>query len=165
MGFIPLMAWLRVETLGKQSGCSLIWRRNSESSCAEHQGGTVVQRSWAHASTGEGALARGHSPDTPGEYEFAGLRGHPTVRCSESEVNTAPQKRVDGTCSSYIHVHQVTWRCPRCVWLWGNVCPAHARRATFVLRILSLAPGLSSPWEISQVDRTRPQTFSARHVA
>ena len=33
-----------------------------------------------------------------------------------------------------------------------------ARHATFVLSILSLAPGLSSPWEIPQVDRTRPQT-------
>ena len=32
-----------------------------------------------------------------------------------------------------------------------------ARRATFVLSILSLAPGLSSPWEVPQVDRTRPQ--------
>ena len=43
--------------------------------------------------------------------------------------------------------------------------PAHARRATFVLSILSLAPGLSSPWEFPQVDRTRPQTFPARHLA
>ena len=43
--------------------------------------------------------------------------------------------------------------------------PAHARRATFVLSILSLAPGLSSSWEVPQVDRTRPQTFPARHVA
>ena len=31
--------------------------------------------------------------------------------------------------------------------LWGNVCQARARRATFVLRILSLAPSLSSPRE------------------
>ena len=31
--------------------------------------------------------------------------------------------------------------------LWGNICPVHARRATFVLSILSLAPTLSSPWE------------------
>ena len=47
----------------------------------------------------------------------------------------------------------------------GNVCPAHARRATFVLSILSLAPGLSSPQEVPQVDRTTPQTFRARHLA
>ena len=40
--------------------------------------------------------------------------------------------------------------------LRGNVCLAHARRATFVLSILSLAPSLSSPWEVPQVDRTRP---------
>ena len=39
-----------------------------------------------------------------------------------------------------------------------------ARRATFVLRILSLAPSLSSPWEVPQVDCTRPQTISARHL-
>ena len=43
----------------------------------------------------------------------------------------------------------------------GNVCQARARRATFVLSILSLAPSLSSPWDIPQVDRTRPQPFSA----
>ena len=39
------------------------------------------------------------------------------------------------------------------------------RRATFVLSILSLAPGLSSPWEVPQVDHTRLQTFRARHLA
>ena len=43
--------------------------------------------------------------------------------------------------------------------------PAHAQRATFVISILSLAPSLSSPWEVPQVDRTRPQTFPARHLA
>ena len=43
--------------------------------------------------------------------------------------------------------------------------PAHARRTTFVLSILSLAPGLSSPREVPHVDRTRPQTFRAKHVA
>ena len=46
-----------------------------------------------------------------------------------------------------------------------NGCPVHARRATFVLRMLSLAPSLSSPMEVPQVDRTRPQTFRAKHVA
>ena len=51
------------------------------------------------------------------------------------------------------------------IWLQGgNVCPAHARRAISVLSIVSLAPSLSSPWEVPQVDRTRPQTFSARHL-
>ena len=39
-----------------------------------------------------------------------------------------------------------------------------ARCATFVLNILSLAPSLSSPWEVPQVDCTRPQTFFARHL-
>ena len=43
--------------------------------------------------------------------------------------------------------------------------PAHAQRATFVLSSLSLAPGLSSPREVPQVDRTRPHTFPARHLA
>ena len=43
--------------------------------------------------------------------------------------------------------------------------PAHAQRATFVLSILSLAPDFSSPREVPQVDRTRPQTFRARHLA
>ena len=47
----------------------------------------------------------------------------------------------------------------------GNVCPAHARRATFVLSILSLAPSLSSPWEVPRVDCTRPQNFPAKHLA
>ena len=48
---------------------------------------------------------------------------------------------------------------------WGNVCPARAWRATFVSSILSRAPSLSSPREVGQVDRTRPQTFPARHLA
>ena len=52
---------------------------------------------------------------------------------------------------------------------WGECLPAahpaHARRATFVLSILSLAPSLSSPREVPQVDRTRQQTFPARHLA
>ena len=38
----------------------------------------------------------------------------------------------------------------------GGVRPAHARRATFVLSILALAPSLSSAREVPQVDRTRP---------
>ena len=40
-----------------------------------------------------------------------------------------------------------------------------ARRATFVLSILSLAQSLSPPREVSQIDRTRLQTFCAKHVA
>ena len=51
------------------------------------------------------------------------------------------------------------------VRVWGNVCPARARCATFVLSILALAPRLSSPREVPQVDRTGPQTFPAKHVA
>ena len=41
---------------------------------------------------------------------------------------------------------------------------AHARHTTFLLSILSLAPSLSSPWEVPQVARTTPQTFPARHL-
>ena len=51
-----------------------------------------------------------------------------------------------------------------CTEPWGNVCPACARRATLVLSILALAPGLSSPRGVPQVDRTGPQTFPAKHV-
>ena len=40
-----------------------------------------------------------------------------------------------------------------------------ARRATIVVSILSLAPSLSSPREVPQVDRTGPQTFPAKQVA
>ena len=57
----------------------------------------------------------------------------------------------------------------------GNTDAVHNQRlvlwahcnlgGTFVLSILSLAPSLSSPWEVPQVDRTRPQTFLARHLA
>ena len=39
-----------------------------------------------------------------------------------------------------------------------------ARRATFVLSILALAPSLSSPREAPQVDRSGPQTFRAKHM-
>ena len=52
---------------------------------------------------------------------------------------------------------------------WGKCLlgthPAHARRATFVSSILSLAPNLSTPWEVPQVDSTRPQTSRAKHLA
>ena len=47
--------------------------------------------------------------------------------------------------------------------LWGECLPGAC--VTFVLCILSLAPSLSSPREVPQVDRTRPQTFRAKHVA
>ena len=57
--------------------------------------------------------------------------------------------------------------CPTSFWpvhllqtsLGGNVCLADARRATFVLSILSLAPSLSPPREVPQVDHSRPQTL------
>ena len=45
-----------------------------------------------------------------------------------------------------------------------GACPAHARRTTFVLSILGLAPNISSPREVPQVDRTGPQTCPAKHV-
>ena len=51
------------------------------------------------------------------------------------------------------------WKAPT---QWGNVCPARARRAIFVLSILALAPSLSSPREVPQVDRTGPQIFPAK---
>ena len=47
----------------------------------------------------------------------------------------------------------------------GNVCPACALRmpgATFVSRIFSLAPILSSPWEVPQVDRSRGGILALR---
>ena len=47
----------------------------------------------------------------------------------------------------------------------GDVCPAHAQHTTFVLSILALAPILSSPGEVPQVDCTGPHTFPAKHVA
>ena len=44
--------------------------------------------------------------------------------------------------------------------------PAHARRATFLcVKYPTLAPSLSPPREVPQVDRTTPQTFRAKHVA
>ena len=42
--------------------------------------------------------------------------------------------------------------------------PVHARRATFVLSILALAPSVSSPRAVPQVDRTGPQTLPAKHM-
>ena len=49
--------------------------------------------------------------------------------------------------------------------MFARTRPVHAQRATFVSSILSLAPSLSSPRGVPQVDRTRPQTFPARHLA
>ena len=45
-----------------------------------------------------------------------------------------------------------------------GACLAPAWRATFVLSILSPVPRLSSPREVPQLDRTRLQTFPARHL-
>ena len=39
-----------------------------------------------------------------------------------------------------------------------------ARRATFGVSVLALAPSLSSPREVPHRDRTGPQTFPAKHV-
>ena len=41
----------------------------------------------------------------------------------------------------------------------GNVCPARTRCTTSVLSILALAPSLSSPREVPQVDRNGLPTF------
>ena len=46
--------------------------------------------------------------------------------------------------------------------VYGGMC---ARHTTFVLSIMALAPNLSSPREVPQVDRTAPQTFPAKNVA
>ena len=48
---------------------------------------------------------------------------------------------------------------------WGNVCPARARRATFVLTIPTSAPDLPSHGEAPQVDHIALHTFPTKHVA
>ena len=47
----------------------------------------------------------------------------------------------------------------------GCVCPACARRATFVLTIPALIPDLPSAIGAPQVDQSGPQTFPTKHVA
>ena len=49
--------------------------------------------------------------------------------------------------------------------LWGNVCPARARRATFLLTILTSSPDLPSHGEAPQVDHVALHTFPTKHVA
>ena len=49
--------------------------------------------------------------------------------------------------------------------LGGNVCPARARRATFLLTIPTSAPGLPSHGEALQVDHIALHTFPIKHVA
>ena len=49
--------------------------------------------------------------------------------------------------------------------LGGNVCPARARRATFLLTIRTSAPGLPSHGEAPQVDHIALHTFPTKHVA
>ena len=51
------------------------------------------------------------------------------------------------------------------VSLWGNVCPACARRATFLLTIPTSAPDLPSHGEAPQVDHIALHTFPTKHVA
>ena len=48
---------------------------------------------------------------------------------------------------------------------WGNVCPAHARCATFLLTIPTSAPDLPSHGEAPQVDHVALHTFPTKHVA
>ena len=47
----------------------------------------------------------------------------------------------------------------------GNVCPARARRATFLLTIPTSAPDLPSHGEAPQVDHIALHTFPTKHVA
>ena len=51
-------------------------------------------------------------------------------------------------------------------WHFMGECLPGARQARYLcFKYLISSPGLSSPWEVPQVDRTRPQTFSTRHLA
>ena len=50
------------------------------------------------------------------------------------------------------------------VSLWGNVCPARARRATFLLTIPTLAPDLLSHGEAPQVDHVGLHTFPTKQL-
>ena len=51
-------------------------------------------------------------------------------------------------------------------WCPVGECLPGARPARYLcIKYPSLAPSLFSPWEVTQVDRTRPQNFRARHVA
>ena len=61
-------------------------------------------------------------------------------------------------CYSYVKVRSLRL-------LWGNVCPARARRATFVLTIPTSAPDLPSHGEAPQVDHVALHTFPTKHVA
>ena len=47
---------------------------------------------------------------------------------------------------------------------WGNVCPARARRATFLLTIPTSTPDLPSHGEAPQVDHIALHTFPTKHV-
>ena len=58
---------------------------------------------------------------------------------------------------------KMSGRIPEC--LGGNVCPARARRATFVLTIPTSAPDLPSHGEAPQVDHVALHTFPTKHVA
>ena len=49
--------------------------------------------------------------------------------------------------------------------LWGDVCPARAWRATFLLTIPTSAPDLPSHGEAPQVDHVGLHTFPTKHVA
>ena len=49
--------------------------------------------------------------------------------------------------------------------LWGNVCPARARRTTFLSTIPTSAPDLPSHGEAPQVDQVALHAFPTNHVA
>ena len=59
--------------------------------------------------------------------------------------------------------------CKCTFWVRGGMFPQRAPGACpsryFFIKYLSLAPNLSPPREVPQVDRTRTQTFCAKHLA
>ena len=52
---------------------------------------------------------------------------------------------------------------PSC--LWGNVCPARARRTTFLLTTPTSAPDLPSHGKAPQVDHVALHTSPTKHIA
>ena len=49
--------------------------------------------------------------------------------------------------------------------VFGSVCPARTRRATFLLTIPTSAPDLPSHGEAPQVDHIALHTFPTKHIA
>ena len=77
-----------------------------------------------------------------------------------------PEKKVEITHTVHLtHQAHQGRRLPRLERLWGNVCPARARRATFLLTIPTSAPDLPSHVEAPQVDHVAMHTFPTKHIA